>query len=142
RRRGAGPAFRLPERLVVLGRLPDGERGRVGLFVLVGIDARPPHARGRVETRESPVTRVRGDLEVERAAALVDVPALHQLSDQPRHVRYEVRGTRIVLGLLDAQRLNILEERVDVPARVVPERDTRCARGGDRVVIEVVQVHS
>src|SRR5262249_1539091 len=72
----AGPAwteFSIPKRLAVLRRFPKHEIPRIGLFVLIHVDARPGAHAAEVAVGELAVLGELGDTVVNRSITLIGV---------------------------------------------------------------------
>ena len=137
----ARPPGGVPVRLTGLGPFPEHEVPRILLAVLV---VRHPFSLAhlvQIEAGEPSVVLVPGNAEEDRALAFVGVALLDQLLDQRNHLGHMLGRPRVALGGLDMQGSEILEKRLGKRPRVVRERELLFSRAGDRLVIDIGDVH-
>jgi len=140
----AGPAgadARLPEVLARLRRFPERKIPRVFFIVLIDVHARASLNAGQIDLRELPVIGEFGDAVIDRAIACVGEAFLLQALDQRDHVVDMIGSPNQLLGHFDVERVNVLEERLDVLLREFADVDSG---GGCRVnnaIIHVGHVH-
>ncbi len=139
---------RLPEDVAVRGvpGLPEREVLDVLLVVLVRrhAPARACLQVREVEVAELPVRRERRDLEVDRPVRrLVGGALREELLDELDHLldRVRVRRARHDGRALDPQRVEVLQEQVEVERRELVERLLLLLRALDRLVVHVGDVH-
>ena len=128
--------------VVFVPGFPQGEIGHGVLGVLVAADAVADALIFEVELDQLPVVFAFLDGEVNGpVVGLVRVALVHQLLDHVQHFRDVRRGLGIVFRRFDAERAEILEERILVFAREGLKRQPRGARIADGLVVDVGQVH-
>ena len=136
-----GPIGGVPERLAVLGRLPERKIARVGLLVLVHIHARAGQIAAEIVVRELAVRRETGDLEVDRAVARVGVLPSPSRSMALDHVVDVFGGRRQPLRPLQAQRGAIFQKGVGIDLRVFVERLVLGHGVANDLVVHVGDIH-
>ena len=141
----AGPSRadgRVPGRLAGLGALPQREVPDIVLAVLVRLDPLP-HPHGvRVQARQPPVGRPRGDPEEDRpVVGPVGVPLLEQRTDELGDLRDVLRRPGQDVRARHAQGVRVGKEPLRVPVRQVGRRDPLGRGATDDLVVDVGDVH-
>jgi hypothetical protein len=96
-----------------------------------------------IEMRELAVAGQGGNLEVHGSIAAVGVPVPVERRDQIAH-RGDVGlvgGTRVLLGLLEAEQTGVLHERGDVLVGVGPQVQTGLLRTKNRTVVHIGEIN-
>ncbi len=136
------PNRRLPRCLARLGRLPQRKVARRILLVLVHIHARAVFHAAQIFLAQLAVLRKRRQPEIPRPVfGFVRRSRRGQLLHQRHHLRNVLCRARNLLRPLDAQRLQILEERIHIARRVLADRNSRLSRIANNLVVHVGNVH-
>ena len=135
------PDTRFPEMLARFRRLPHCEITRVVFFVLIHVHARAGLHSGHVDFGKLSVSGELRDSEIDGAFALVSKTLFLQLLDQRDHVFDVICRADQLLGHLDMQCVNILEEPADVFVGVFANADSGGGRRLDDTVVHVGDVH-
>ncbi len=140
--RSAPPDLRVPERLALLGRLPEGEVVDALLVVLVGVAAAARPAVLEVDLGQPAVGRELVDGEIDGAVLLVGEALLEEGPDEGDHLRDVLRGPGVMVGGQDVQEVALGHEGGDIFFGVALELLHRAGPGvADRLVVDVGEVH-
>src|ERR1700730_11834783 len=132
---------RLPRLLTRLARLPQHEVARLVLAIVVDIDAGAGLQSRVVKVSELAVPWKGGDSEIGRAVRDIGVAFLAEQVDQRDHFEDVFRGSRVVLSTFDAQRIEVIEKRLDVFLGELVDRLAVLGRLLDDAVLDIGQIH-
>ena len=140
--RPSRPDLRLPHGFARLRCFPQREVARIVFVVLVDIDPRSVAHAGKILLRQLAVLGKLGDAEVIRTiVGAIGVTLVHQPGDEVRHLLDVVGRIHQLLGMLDIQRVGILQKRLPILLGVFLHRNAVARRIANDLVIHVGDVH-